>query len=100
MPTACVTNDRAGMICPSKFMHRCIIRKLMMISTRILRPWTFGGILRQLEPAERLPLRTGVIDAIVVVEGHRAAFWTDTGHGPLMPVRVMLTSTWSTFIGE
>ena len=62
----------------------------MMISTRILRPWKFGGILRLLEPAERVQLRTGVTDAIVVVEGRRAAFRTETGCGPLMSLRVHL----------
>ena len=62
----------------------------MMISTRILRPWTYGGILRPLEPADRLPLRTGVTDVIVVVEGRRAVLWTETGCGPLMSVRVHL----------
>ena len=71
-------------------MHCCIIRKLTMISTMILRPWIFGCILSSLEPAECLPLRTGVTDAIVVVEGRRAALWTETGCGPLMSVRVHL----------
>ena len=35
-------------------------------------------------------MRTGVTDAIVVVEGRRAALWTETGCGPLMSVRVHL----------
>ena len=56
----------------------------------ILRPWTFSGILSPLEPAESPPLRTGVTNAIVFVEGRRAALWMETGCGPLMSVRVHL----------
>ena len=84
------------MLCPTKVLSGCIIRQLMMIAIRILRPWKFGGIQRLLGPAERVLLRTGLLSPLWLwADVVRRCGWMQVearGCG-------VLTSTWSIFDG-